>query len=188
MTSTNFNYLLKYIIVGDSGVGKSNILTSYIHKKFKKDHEVTIGVEFGSKNIKIKDKMYKIQIWDTAGQEQFRSITRAYYKSAVCAFLVYDITKKESFYNIQSWVEECRNQCPSTTLLYLIGNKTDLNDIREVTNEEGKELAKKNKMSFFETSAKESYNIEEVFSESAEKIANLIHENYYNLDSEVSYI
>lgn len=181
-----FDYLLKYIIVGDSGVGKSMLLLSYIQKRFKEEHEVTIGVEFGSKNIKVKEKLFKIQIWDTAGQEQFRSITRAYYKSSACAFVVYDITCIESFHNVSSWVEECRNQCPKSTCLYLIGNKIDLIDRRIVSYDEGKELADKYNMIFFETSAKEMMNIDEVFMNSVEFIYKRICDGYYDLKNEVS--
>jgi Ras-related protein Rab-2A len=109
-------------------VGKSNILLQFSQKKFKSDHEITIGVEFGAKNVGIEDKVYRIQIWDTAGQETFKSITRAYYKNSACAFLVYDITKKESFNNILGWLEECKSQSPKTISLVLIGNKVDLKD------------------------------------------------------------
>ena len=183
-----FNYLLKYIIVGDSGVGKSNLLLRFVYDKFKKDHEVTIGVEFGAKSINVNKKSYKIQIWDTAGQEQFRSITRAYYKSAACGFLVYDITNKDSFINVQNWIDECKSQCPSTITLFLIGNKTDLNENRVVSYEEGENLAKSNDMKFYETSAKENYNVFEVFSVSAQDIAVKIDKNYYDISSEVSYL
>ena len=139
----NFNYLFKYIIIGDSAVGKSNILLRYIHDKFNEDFQSTIGVEFGAKNLKIEDKIYRIQIWDTAGQETFRSITRAYYKNSVCACVVYDITNRNSFQNIKSWIEDCRKQSPKTVFLVLIGNKVDLENRREVSYEEGSIYAKK---------------------------------------------
>lgn len=185
-TGVSFHYLLKYIIVGDSGVGKSNILLQFVQKKFKNDHEVTIGVEFGAKNVSANGKIYKVQIWDTAGQEQFRSITRAYYKSAACAFLVYDVTNRESFLNIQSWVDECKSQCPSSALLYLIGNKVDLSEQRVVSYDEGKSIADKNKMKFSETSAKEFFNIEETFDDSVLEIGKNIEANKYDLQSAVS--
>jgi len=175
------------IIVGDSFVGKSNILLKWTKNKFKTDHEITIGVEFGARNIKIDDnkKIFRIQVWDTAGQETFRSITRAYYKNSVCAFLVYDITNKESFKNISSWYEECKAQSPKTVLLILIGNKVDLADKREVTFDEGKDFATKNNMMFFETSAKTHYNIDEVFTRSAEEIwKNISQKTFYDLSNE----
>ena len=187
MTSTSqisFNYLFKYIIIGDAAVGKSNLLLRYTHGQFKQEYQLTIGVEFGAKNIEINNKIYRIQIWDTAGQESFRSITRAYYKNSVCALIVYDISNRESFNNIASWIEDCRNQSPKTIFIVLIGNKSDLDDKRKVTFEEGQELAEKNNMMFFETSAKTGNNVEEIFYESAKEIAKKIEEGYYDLNNE----
>ena len=180
----NFNYLFKYIIIGDSAVGKSNILLRYIHDKFNDEFQSTIGVEFGAKNIKIEDKIYRIQIWDTAGQETFRSITRAYYKNSVCACVVYDITNRNSFQNIKSWIEDCRKQSPKTVFLVLIGNKVDLEDKREVTYEEGSIYAEKNGMLFFETSAKTGKNIEEIFIKSSLEIAKKIDSGFYDLTND----
>ena len=177
----NFNYLFKYIIIGDSAVGKSNILLRYIHDKFNEDFQSTIGVEFGAKNLKIEDKIYRIQIWDTAGQETFRSITRAYYKNSVCACVVYDITNRNSFQNIKSWIEDCRKQSPKTVFLVLIGNKVDLENRREVSYEEGSIYAQKNGMLFFETSAKTGKNIEEIFIKSSNEIAKKIESGFYDL-------
>ena len=130
--SINFHYLLKYVIIGDSGVGKSNILLQYINGKFSDDFKATVGVEFGAKNIEINSRIYRIQIWDTAGQENFRSIARAYYKNSICACIVYDITSRNSFNSVQSWIDDCTKQTPKSILLLLIGNKNDLNDRREV--------------------------------------------------------
>ena len=160
---TNFNYLFKYIIIGDSAVGKSNILLRYIHDKFNEEFQSTIGVEFGAKNLKIEDKIYRIQIWDTAGQETFRSITRAYYKNSVCACVVYDITNKNSFQNIKSWIEDCKKQSPKTVLLILVGNKVDLEDKRQVSKESAESLAEKYGVKYMEVSAKDNINIDELF-------------------------
>ena len=180
----NFNYLFKYIIIGDSAVGKSNILLRYIHDKFNEEFQSTIGVEFGAKNLKIEDKIYRIQIWDTAGQETFRSITRAYYKNSVCACVVYDITNRNSFQNVKSWIEDCKKQSPKTVYMVLVGNKVDLEDKREVTSEEGSLYAQKNGMLFFETSAKTGKNIEEIFMNSSYEIAKRIENGFYDLTNE----
>ena len=182
--NVNYSYLFKYIIIGDSAVGKSNILLRYIHDNFNEEFQSTIGVEFGAKNIKIEDKIYRIQIWDTAGQETFRSITRAYYKNSVCAFVVYDITNKNSFLNVKSWIEDCKKQSPKTVFMVLIGNKVDLEDKRQVSYEEGSVFAEKNGMLFFETSAKTGKNIEEIFLKSSMEIAKKIDSGFYDLSND----
>ena len=180
----NFDYLLKYIIIGDAAVGKSNLLLRYVHGQFKPEYQLTIGVEFGAKNIEISSKLFRIQIWDTAGQENFRSITRAYYKNSVCALVVYDISSRDSFNNVMSWIEDCKNQSPKTIFMVLVGNKCDLEDKRQVSYEEGKELADKNQLLFFESSAKDGINVEEIFLNSATEIAKKIEQGYYDLESD----
>jgi len=180
----NFDYLLKYIIIGDAAVGKSNLLLRYVHGQFKPEYQLTIGVEFGAKNIEIDSKMFRVQIWDTAGQENFRSITRAYYKNSVCALVVYDISSRDSFNNVMSWIEDCRNQSPKTIFIVLVGNKCDLEDKRQVTYEEGKELADKNELLFFESSAKDGINVDDIFINSAKEISKKIEQGYYDLESD----
>ena len=184
----NFDYLLKYIIIGDAAVGKSNLLLRYAHGQFKPEYQLTIGVEFGAKNIQLNNKIFRIQIWDTAGQENFRSITRAYYKNSVCALVVYDISSRDSFEHVTSWIEDCKNQSPKTIFMVLVGNKCDLNDKRQVSVEEGKDLAEKNDMLFFETSAKDGINVDEIFVKSAEQISKKIDQGYYDLENDTSGI
>ena len=123
-----------------------------------------------AKNISINDRNVRIQIWDTAGQEAYRSITRSYYKSSACAFIVYDITEKKTFYDVTTWLQDCRDMCYKNILIYLIGNKSDLEEKRQVTQEEGRQFAEENNLVFFETSALNGNNIEEIFVESATEL------------------
>ena len=182
--AVNFDYLFKYIIIGDAAVGKSNLLLRYAHGQFKPEYQLTIGVEFGAKNVEIRNKTYRIQIWDTAGQENFRSITRAYYKNSVCALVVYDISSRDSFNNVSTWIEDCKNQSPKTIFMVLVGNKSDLEDKRQVSKEEGQELADKYGIQFYETSAKTGDNVDAIFYNSADEIAKKIDENYYDLEND----
>ena len=184
MSTKNVDYILKYIIVGDAAVGKSNLLLRYIFNTFKSEYQLTIGVEFGEKNIKLNNKIYQLQIWDTAGQEQFRSITRAYFKNAVCALVAYDITNKSSFENIKQWIDDCINYMPKRGFIVLVGNKCDLEERREVSTDEGQQLADSYGILFFETSAKTEYNVKEVFNESSQEIAKRIDSNFYDLNDD----
>jgi small GTP-binding protein len=168
--SNVYDHMFRYIIVGDTAVGKSCILLQFTDHSFKHQHELTIGVAFGGKNITIKDKTINIQIWDTAGQEAFQSITRSYYKGAIGALLVYDITSRLSFEHINKWLDEIKANSSKDICCILIGNKKDLEEQRQVTYEEGKNLAEKNNLLFLETSAKTAENIQESFMISAEKI------------------
>ena len=166
--------LHKKLCYNSKAVGKSNILSRYAKNTFKPNHEITIGCEFMAKNIQLKDKIIRIQIWDTAGQESFRSITRSYYKNSTCAFIVYDITFKKTFDNVIIWLNECRDMCYKNILICLIGNKIALEDKREVTFEDGENFAKENNLLFFETSAKNGNNINEIFLETAKILMNKI--------------
>ena len=182
------DYTFKYIIVGNAAVGKSNISYRFSKGKFFEKYQPTIGLDFAYKILKIKEKMCKIQIWDTAGQECFKSISRGYYKSSVCALIVYDITDRESFNDVGTWVEECRNNSPKTVTMILVGNKSDLDDKRAISTEEGEEFAKRFDMKFYETSAFNGSNIEKLFLESSENIIEKIEQDYYDLDDEESGI
>ena len=135
-----------------------------------------------AKNITINNRVVRIQIWDTAGQEAFRSITRTYYKSSTCAFIVYDITDKKSFENVLTWLNECRDTCYKDILICLIGNKSDLEGKRVISYEEGKNFADENNLLFFETSAKNGSNIKECFNESASVLVDKIEKGQLKLD------
>ena len=178
---TNYDYLLKFIIIGDATVGKSNLLFRYYKGIFQSDYQLTIGVDFSAKNVKIRNKTYKIQIWDTAGHENFKSITRGYYTNSACVLVVYDISNRDSFNNVNNWINECKNLSSKSILLVLVGNKSDLEERRQVNVEDGQELADKNGMLFYETSAKVGTNVNTVFYDSVDKIAKNIDEGYYDL-------
>ena len=155
-------------------MGKSCILLQFTDNKFREQHEITIGVEFESKTIEINGKLIKIQIWDTAGHEAFQSITRTYYKGAVGALLVYDITRRDTFIHLLKWLSEVKENASKEITIILIGNKNDLEDQRQVKYEEGESFAKENNLLFLETSAKTAKNIAEAFNLSALKILNNI--------------
>jgi len=167
-----YKYLFKYIIVGDTATGKSCLLLQFTDKRFQPLQDLTIGVEFGSRTITIDGNQIKLQIWDTAGQEKFRSITRSYYRGAAGCLLVYDITRRETFDHLPSWLDDCRKYSNQNITIMLIGNKSDLDGKRQVTREEGEEFARKNNLTFLETSAKSAENVEQAFLESAQAIYN----------------
>ena len=166
----NFEFLFKYIIIGDSGVGKSCILLRFVEDTFNPNLENTIGVEFGAKQVEVGGKQIKLQIWDTAGQEAFQSITRSYYRSSAGALLVYDVTNKDSFENIANWLDEARVNGNPEMVLCLVANKCDLTEKRQVSTEDGKELADENKLLYIETSALNSQGVQDAFEKIAEKI------------------
>ncbi|URD88939.1 No apical meristem (NAM) protein [Musa troglodytarum] len=158
-----YDYLFKVVLIGDSGVGKSNILSRFTRNEFCLESKSTIGVEFATRTLQVEGRIIKAQIWDTAGQERYRAITSAYYRGALGAVLVYDVTKPTSFENISRWLKELRDHADSNISIMLIGNKTDLKHLRAVASEDAQSYAEKEGLSFIETSALEATNVEEAF-------------------------
>ena len=136
MIEDDYDLIFKVVLIGDSGVGKSNLLSRYLKDEFSTSSKTTVGVEFGAKKIEIDDMKIKAQIWDTAGQERYKSITNAYYKGSKGALLIYDITKRESFEAVNRWLQEFRKNADADFTVVLIGNKCDLEHDRQVSKEE----------------------------------------------------
>lgn len=180
----SYAYLFKYIIIGDTGVGKSCLLLQFTDMRFRPVHDITIGVEFGTRIVTVEGKPIKLHMWDTAGQEAFRSITRSYYRGASGALLVYDVTRRETFSHLESWLEDARKHANRNMTFMLIGNKSDLADRRVVSKEEGERFAKENGLLFMETSARTAQNIEEAFIQTAAKILQNIQDGVVEVSNE----
>lgn len=151
------------VLIGDSGVGKSNLLSRFTRNEFNLESKSTIGVEFATRSIQTEGKTIKAQIWDTAGQERYRAITSAYYRGAVGALLVYDITKRLTFEGIERWLKELTDNADPNIVIALVGNKADLQHLRAVSADDGTALSAKHRVSFIETSALDGSNVEEAF-------------------------
>ncbi|XP_042485042.1 ras-related protein Rab11A-like [Macadamia integrifolia] len=168
------DYVFKIVLIGDSAVGKSQILSRFARNEFSLDSKATIGVEFQTRTVVIDQKNVKAQIWDTAGQERYRAVTSAYYRGAVGAMLIYDITKRQSFDHIPRWLEELRGHADKNIVIILIGNKADLENQRAVPTEDAKEFAQKEGLFFLETSALEATNVETAFLTILTEIFNIV--------------
>jgi Ras-related protein Rab-1A len=172
--SKKYDFTIKLLMIGDSNVGKTCILTKYVTNKYTDDFITTIGIDFHIKRIAVNDKIVKLQLWDTAGQERFRSVTIGYFRGAQGAFIVYDVTNRESFNNIKKWIEDINKNCFKDIVIFLVGNKIDEIHNRQVSTEEGKELGKKYNINYFECSAKNGKNIEEIYFNIATIISKII--------------
>uniref|UniRef100_A0AAQ4QEV1 small monomeric GTPase n=1 Tax=Gasterosteus aculeatus aculeatus TaxID=481459 RepID=A0AAQ4QEV1_GASAC len=161
--SANRALCVPVVLIGDSGVGKSNLLSRFTRNEFNLESKSTIGVEFATRSIQVDGKTVKAQIWDTAGQERYRAITSAYYRGAVGALLVYDIAKHLTYENVERWLKELRDHADSNIVIMLVGNKSDLRHLRAVPTDEARAFAEKNGLSFLETSALDSTNVETAF-------------------------
>ena len=163
MEEEGYDFIFKVLLLGNSDVGKSSLLLRYVDSVWNDAFVPTIGVDFKVKTLNINDKKIKMQIWDTAGQERFRTVVATYFRGAHGILLLYDVTNKDSFKNLENWLIEIEKNAQEKVLKILIGNKCDLTDDREITTEEGKAFALRNGMEFMETSAKMNTNVTEAF-------------------------
>ena len=168
--SSNYQYIFKLILIGSSGVGKSCILQRYMKHTFEESYKCTIGVDFLMKSVIVNGQTVKLQLWDTAGQEKYKSMVSSYYRGANVALIVFDITNRPSFEALPLWIENFYKNGPEQKNIILIGNKKDLEDQRQITQEEAEAFSETNNMIYFETSAKEGDNIDYVFNYAAEKL------------------
>ena len=172
---TDFDMSFKLIVIGDSGVGKSCLTNNAVKNIFNEAYNATVGFEFFTFNIKINDKVVKLQIWDTCGQELYRSLITNFYRNSSLAIIVYAINSKETFEDIEMWLRELRTHSNPDVKVFLIGNKVDLEEEREVKKEEGEAFSKENKINLFmESSAKTGFNAQNIFI----KAAQILYEDY----------
>jgi len=184
----DYDFLFKVVLIGDSGVGKSNLLSRFTRNEFNLESKSTIGVEFATRSIQTDGKTIKAQIWDTAGQERYRAITSAYYRGAVGALLVYDIAKYATFENVERWLKELRDHADANIVIMLVGNKSDLRHLRAVPTEEAKAFAEKNGLSFIETSALDSTNVEVAFQNILTEIYRIVHRKNVTNEDETEHV
>ena len=169
--NTGMDCVYKVLLLGDSTVGKTCILLKYTDKIFQETHMMTIGLDYRLKIMQLQSgKEVKLQIWDTAGQDRFRSITKNYYKGSHGIILIYDVTSLKTFENVKSWVSQIHEEISDKVVIYLVGNKIDMDDERKVKTEEGQKLAEELGVPFVETSAKSGENIDNIFSDITERI------------------
>ena len=175
------DYKLKIVIVGDSGVGKTNLIRRFVTNEFKLNSKATVGVELSSKSYKINYKIFKIEMWDTAGQERYKSMTAAYYKGAKGALIVYDTTNVQSFENVDKWLSEIKEKSSKDIKLIIIGNKVDLKDGKAVSTDQALSRAKELGVPMMETSALDATNVKEAFYD-------LLKEMYLEVSKTLEYV
>ncbi len=180
-SSPESDFVIKILLLGDSEVGKSCFLMRYSDNVFVENYITTIGLDYKLKIVKLDSgKTIKVQLWDTAGQDKYRTIAKNYYKGSHGILLLYDITKITSFENIREWIRDIKEEVSEKAIIFLIGNKIDLTDNRKISKEKGEELAEEYKIPFFEVSAKSGENVDEVYKALYKKIS----EVYGNLERE----
>lgn len=176
--SRSYDMIMKLLLVGDSGVGKSCLLLRFVEDKFNPSFITTIGIDFKIRTIESNGKKIKLQVWDTAGQERFRTITTAYYRGAMGIVLIYDVTDARTFENVENWFQTVTQHANEDAQIFLVGNKSDDEENRQVSKEQGESLASSLNIPFLEASAKTNANVESIFYE----LASLIQEKH--LDDE----
>lgn len=183
--AAKYDYLIKLLLIGDSGVGKSCLLLRYSDDSFTSSFITTIGIDFKIKSILIDDSKVKLQIWDTAGQERFRTITTAYYRGAMGILLVYDVSDEASFTNVRNWMRQIDQNAAENVNRILIGNKSDVDPSeRKISHDQGKALADEFGIKFFETSAKLNTNVDNAFMSIAKDIVSRLKINPEHYGSE----
>jgi len=173
-SADGFDFLLKLLVLGESGVGKSNLVLRYTDDSFSDLYISTIGVDFKFKQIRLDGKNVKLQIWDTAGQERFRTITQSYYRRAHGVVVVYDVTDAKTFQHVQDWLEDIKKYAPEHIPILLVGNKVDMQSERAIDFYEAQEFAKKLGLSYKETSARTGQGVADAFAAITTQIINQI--------------
>jgi Ras-related protein Rab-1A len=168
--ATNYDYIFKVLLLGDSSVGKTCFLLRFSDDTFTDNHISTIGLDYRLKMVSVNESVIKLQIWDTAGQDRFRAITKNYYKGAHGIILLYDVTNTQSFNNIKNWISQIKENTTEKVKICLVGNKCDMDGNRKILYEDGEKLAEENGIKFIETSAKNNLNVEETFKYLIEEI------------------
>ena len=161
---------LSFVVIGDTGVGKSCLLLQFVDRRFSAVHDLTIGVDCGSRIIELEGVRVMLQIWDTAGQESFRSIARSYYRDAAGALLVFDVPRRETFTHLERWLQETKQFASQQICITLVGNKADLNKKRAISKEEAEKFAAQFDLVYIETSAKTADGVDEAFLGTAERV------------------
>ncbi|KAI3630876.1 hypothetical protein MIR68_012311 [Amoeboaphelidium protococcarum] len=173
MSQTDLNNPLrkfKLVFLGEQSVGKTSLITRFMYDTFDNAYQATIGIDFLSKTMYLEDKTIRLQLWDTAGQERFRSLIPSYIRDSSVAVIVYDLTNRQSFSNTTKWIDDVRNERGNDVIIVLVGNKTDLNEKRQITEEEGQQKAKEYGVMFIETSAKAGHNVKMLFKKIAQSL------------------
>jgi small GTP-binding protein len=181
MIGRKFDFSLKVVVVGDSCVGKTCLLLRYVRDVYDSETQPTLGVEFMTKILETEKHRIQLQLWDTAGQELFRSVTRGYYRGSAGAILVFDLTNHDSFDHIGRWLHDVKEVARSDVVTILLGNKVDLADKRDVTTEDAQKFARENNMSYFETSAKTGAQIAEAINACVEVIEKYVQDGVYEI-------